>query len=280
MANRRMFSKQIIDSDQFLDMPMTAQCLYFHLCMRADDDGFVDSPNRIMRLIGANLDDMKLLMAKAFVITFDRGIIVIKHWRLHNLIRSDRYTPTLYQEELKALNLDENNIYELASTGEKLIKKVEFSQQNVTHSGNQMEPQDSIGKDSIGKDTNICSPNTANVKEEFEFLWTLYPRKQGKQKALSIYQSERKRNPELFAEVKAGIEAYKDYIKSNRISMQYVKLGQTWFSGRCWQDDYSQRHERKESRVLNDIPDYTKQTPYQSSVEVDQEVLEEFFGKN
>lgn len=111
MANKRMFTKQIIDSDAFLDMPLSSQCLYFHLNMRADDDGFINNPKKIQRMIGASDDDLKILIAKRFVLTFQNGVIVIKHWRMHNTIRGDRYTPTQYQEELKSLVLKENNSY-------------------------------------------------------------------------------------------------------------------------------------------------------------------------
>ena len=105
MAERRMFAKSIIDSDMFLDMPLSAQALYFHLSMRADDDGFINNPKRVQRMIGANDDDFKLLIAKQFIIPFDSGIVVIKHWRIHNYIRSDRYKPTIYSDERAALSL-------------------------------------------------------------------------------------------------------------------------------------------------------------------------------
>ena len=90
MAERRMFTQKITESDAFLDMPLSTQALYFHLCMNADDDGFVKNPKRIARMMGAGDDDMKLLIAKAFVIAYESGVIVIKHWRMHNLIRKDR----------------------------------------------------------------------------------------------------------------------------------------------------------------------------------------------
>ena len=111
MAERRMFSKKIIDSDAFLDMPATAQLLYFHLSMRADDDGFVNKPKTIMRMIGSKDDDIKLLFAKKFLIPFDSGIVVIKHWKIHNYIAKDRYKETTYKEEKATLSLDENNSY-------------------------------------------------------------------------------------------------------------------------------------------------------------------------
>ena len=111
MAERRMFSKTIIDSDTFLDMPLSAQALYFHLSMRADDDGFINNPKKIQRMIGASDDDCRLLIMKQLIIAFDSGVIVIKHWRLHNYIQKDRYKPTLYQNEKSTLELDESKVY-------------------------------------------------------------------------------------------------------------------------------------------------------------------------
>lgn len=115
MANKRMFTMHIVDSDAFLDMPLSAQCLYFHLNMRADDDGFIGNPKRVQRLIGASDDDFKILIAKRFVLAFEDGVIVIKHWRMHNTIRADRYTPTAYQEELSMLLMKDNKSYSLTS---------------------------------------------------------------------------------------------------------------------------------------------------------------------
>ena len=106
MANRRMFSKEIIDSDIFLDMPLSTQALYFHLAMRADDDGFVNNPRKIARMIGSNDDDSKVL-----ILGFESGVIVIKHWKLHNYIQKDRYTKTNYTEELAILGIKENKSY-------------------------------------------------------------------------------------------------------------------------------------------------------------------------
>ena len=113
MAERRMFSKQIIDSDPFLDMPLSTQALYFHLAMRADDDGFVNNPKKIMRMTGSNSDELQVLLSKRFVLIFESGVLVIKHWKIHNYIQKDRYKPTVYQEELSRLKLKENNGYSL-----------------------------------------------------------------------------------------------------------------------------------------------------------------------
>lgn len=135
MAERRMFAKTIIDSDAFLDMPLSAQALYFHLSMRADDDGFVNNPKKIQRMVGASDDDCKLLVMKRFIITFDSGIIVIKHWKIHNYIQKDRYKETVYLQEKSTLTLNENNAYT------ECIQDV-----------SKLEAQDSIGKYSIVED--------------------------------------------------------------------------------------------------------------------------------
>ena len=106
-----MFAKTIIDSDAFIDMPLSTQALYFHLSMRADDDGFINNPKKIMRMIGASDDDFKVLCVKKFIIPFDSGIVVIKHWKIHNYIQKDRYKATVYSEEKSRLGVKENGAY-------------------------------------------------------------------------------------------------------------------------------------------------------------------------
>ena len=143
MAERRMFAKTIIDSDAFLDMPLSTQALYFHLSMRADDEGFINNPRKIQRMIGASNDDMNLLVAKRFIIPFDSGVVVIKHWKIHNYIRSDRFKETVYQEEKALLRVKENGAYSLDTNG------IPVGIPNGYH----LDTQDSIGKDRIGKDS-------------------------------------------------------------------------------------------------------------------------------
>lgn len=117
MATRRMFSKEITESDAFRDMPLSTQAFYFHLGLAADDDGVVNNPKTIQRCIGASLDDLKILIAKEFVIPFEEsGIIVVKHWRINNLIQKDRYNPSKHQKELRQLGKDENKVYYLMDT--------------------------------------------------------------------------------------------------------------------------------------------------------------------
>lgn len=143
MAERRMFAKSITESDAFLEMPLSTQALYLHLNMNADDDGFVSSPKRITRMINASEDDLKLLLAKRFVLGFNSGIVVIKHWKMNNYIRNDRYKETSYQDELKTLKIKENGSYtELTTDGIP-------DDNRLVH---QMETQVRLGKDSIDKD--------------------------------------------------------------------------------------------------------------------------------
>ena len=115
LAQKRMFTMKIVDSDAFLDMPVSAQLLYFHLGMRADDDGFVDRPKRIMKDIGVNEDDLKILIAKKFILTFDNGLLVIKHWRMHNTLSKNRYHETQYLEEKRMLLIKDNGAYSLTN---------------------------------------------------------------------------------------------------------------------------------------------------------------------
>ena len=111
MAKRRMFSLDIIDTDLFMEMPQTSRLLYYELCMRADDDGFVSSPKKIMKMVGCNEDDFKVLATKQFIIPFDTGIVVIKHWKIHNYIQKDRYKETIYLDEKSQLNQEKNGMY-------------------------------------------------------------------------------------------------------------------------------------------------------------------------
>ena len=153
MAERRMFAKTIIDSDAFLEMPTSTQALYFHLAMRADDDGFINNPKRIQRLVNCTDDDLKLLIAKRFIIPFESGIVVIKHWKIHNYIRNDRYKPTIYREEKALLEEKENKGY---------TEKKDLGIPN----GYQMDTQVSLGQDSVElvKDNIEALPEPKNKK--------------------------------------------------------------------------------------------------------------------
>ena len=162
MAEKRMFTKSIIDSDAFLEMPLSAQALYFHLNMGADDDGFVNNPKRITDYVNASADDLKILLAKRFIIRFDSGVIVIKHWRMHNTLRSDRYRPTDYQDELALLCVKANKAYtERESEGSDpnlppvVAERLPDGCQTVANLATQVrvvESSKGLGKDSEGLD--------------------------------------------------------------------------------------------------------------------------------
>lgn len=156
MAERRMFSKAIVDSDVFLEMPLSAQALYFHLSMNADDEGFVGNPKRIMRMLGASEDDFKLLIVKRFLLTWESGIVVIKHWKINNYIQSDRFRPTTYTEERATLAIDEKKAYTELKNGmdTQCIQPV-----------SKMDAQYSIGKVSIGK-VSIGKCNSARTQRD------------------------------------------------------------------------------------------------------------------
>lgn len=143
MAERRMIAKTIVTSDAFLDLPATARCLYFTLAVLADDDGFINSPRSVMRQVGASQDDLSILLVKKFLIAFDDGVVVIKHWRIHNYIQSDRYKPTVYTDHLAELSLDENKAYTQSENDVYPICIQDVSE---------VYPQDRIGKDRKGKD--------------------------------------------------------------------------------------------------------------------------------
>ena len=168
MAERRMFSKLIIDSDMFLDMPLSTQALYFHLSMRADDDGFVNNPKKIQRMIGCNDDDLKVLITKKFIIPFESGICVIKHWKIHNYIRNDRYKPTIYECEKQMLSDEKNKTYELISDGIPNVNQVDTVGIPNGYPGKVRLGKDSIDN-SISKDI-LVSKNLIPIVEEWNNL--------------------------------------------------------------------------------------------------------------
>lgn len=165
-----MFSLNVINTDNFLEMPSSAQCLYFHLGMRADDDGFVSSPKMIAKIANCSADDLKILATKGYIIPFENGVIVITHWKQSNNIPKDRYKPTVYQEQKAQLAIKENSIYSLYT--------------ECLQDDNKLYTQVSIGKDSIN---NICASEQDARKCDFEKIYAIYPKKKGKQRAFGLY---------------------------------------------------------------------------------------------
>ena len=148
MASKRMFSIDVIDTDKFLDMPVSTQALYFHFGMRADDDGFVSSPKKIAKIANCTNDDLRILISKGYVIPFDSGVIVITDWKANNLIKNDRYKPTRYQEEFKKLEVKDGSYI----ANQTVILDGIQMEPDWNQDGTQVEPQVRLGKDSIDKD--------------------------------------------------------------------------------------------------------------------------------
>jgi hypothetical protein len=166
MAERRMFAKTIVTSDAFLDMPLSARCLYFTLGMFADDDGFVNNPKSIMRQVGACTDDLNLLLLKRFILSFESGVIVIKHWRIHNYIRNDRYKETKYIEEKASLMLDEKGAY-TEYNGDIVARETVGIPSDIPMVDKRY-PQDRIGEDRLGKDNSFIHSAREDDTDEDE----------------------------------------------------------------------------------------------------------------
>lgn len=213
MADKRMFARSIVDTDNFLEMPISARLLYYDLGMRADDDGFVDSPRKIMKVTGATNDDMNILIARKFIIPFDSGIVVIRHWRINNYLRSDRYSETIHLDEKSILAIDNNKQYltqnEAISLGIPL---------GIPLVGAEKKRIEKKRIDNIQND----------IDELFESLWKLYIRKEGKS------QVSKKSKEEIFKigyeRMAKSIEKYKSQVANTE--KKYILMGSTFFNGR------------------------------------------------
>lgn len=236
MAERRMMAKSVIDTDKFMDMPLSSQCLYFHLLLRADDDGFIASPKRIMRGIGCNQDDMNLLIAKRYLLVFNTGVIVIKHWRVHNYIRKDRYKKsTLKEAELLESGAD--NSYQI----------IEFSNNDELSSKDDNE---------VVPDVVVVPEKTGvNYSKEFEEFWKKYPRKKEKARAYSCYKA-RKKEGWSAATLLAAAVAYADEVKRNGVESNFIKHPATFLSAKIPFVDYVRRNNDIETQDEVILPDY------------------------
>lgn len=243
MGDRRMFSKTIVDSDAFLDMPLSTQALYFHLAMRADDEGFVNNPKRIQRLIGSSDDDLKVLFAKRFILGFQSGVIVIKHWKIHNYIQSDRFHETTYTEEKALIKENQNKSYSYAD---------EDLTQPCIHDGYGMDTQLELNKlnrlNSLNKLNNISAPETdAEVEiisqndSWFTAFWKEYPKKKDKAQAYKAFSKVCK-TEETYNAIMTGlinqIPLWPDY--------QYIPYPSSWLNGKRWEDDLSKDKQKKQ----------------------------------
>ena len=230
-----MFAKTIVTSDAFLDMPMSARCLYFTLAMFADDDGFVNNPKSIMRQCGASDGDMQILLNAKFILLFESGVIVIKHWRIHNYIRGDRKHDTKYETEMDLLTVKENGAYTLKNSVS------DTCQSNVSQLTGICHTEDRIGKDSLGKDSKRFTPPTLeNVK---------------------AYCHERKNNVDAVKFV--------DYYTANGWKVGRNKMKDWKASVRTWErNGFASKRER------TNIPDYMTDTTEQAENASEDEINE------
>lgn len=187
MAERRMFAKSIVLSDAFLDMPMSARCLYFTLGMLADDDGFIGNPKSIMRQCGASQDDMVILLQKRYVLSFESGVIVIKHWRMNNFLRNDRYKETTYLEEKATLAIDQKGSYtENNKFGIPGGNQVVYPGKDSIGNNIYVSPEVDTIENSVKND--VKNHVEEELKHNFEIIYNIYPRKGTKSSAFESYK--------------------------------------------------------------------------------------------
>ena len=220
MASRRLFSLDIIDSDSFIDMPVSARMLYIDLGIRADDDGFISSPQSIIRATGAARDDLRVLGSKGLIIEFDTGLLVITHWRMHNSIRKDRYKPTIFKDEFNLLSIYDGTTYIL---------------------GNQLatnwQPTVALSKGKISKDKISQRLLADGLRDSgFDLFWKTYPRKVKKAEAQTAWIKHKADRPPI-DEIVTTIEAWSkadDWTKDNG---QFIPYPASWINSRRWEDE-------------------------------------------
>jgi hypothetical protein len=242
MAERRMFAKTIIDSDAFLDMSMSAQALYFHLAMRADDEGFVNNPKKIQRMVGAADDDLKILRAKRFIIAFESGIVVIKHWKIHNYLQKDRVKPTVYQAERALISLKENRSYTEKGEADTICI------QNVS----KMDSQYSIDETSIDEISIVKKP-TKQTKHQYGLYKNVLLSDDDYQKLKAEFPSDYATRIDRLSE---GIES-KGYKYKNHLA-----------TIRVWARNEKENPKSTGKRVSFQNYDQGAETPYIPSVDV------------
>jgi hypothetical protein len=231
MADKRMFSKKLVDTDMFLDMPATARLLYYDLAMRADDDGFVGSPRGIMRSTGATNDDMNILLMRRFVLTFDTGVIVIRHWRLHNYIQKDRYKPTTYTKEMAMLSADDKGVYELDT---KCIQPVSKPCPQVRDRLEIVQDRDrlEIGQVSISAHQEVSE---VIVETPFDTFWREYPKKKSKGQARTAFNKALKKT--TFDIIMTALRALKETKQWTKNGGEFIPYPATWLNAEGWEDE-------------------------------------------
>lgn len=243
MARRRMFSLDIVDSDQFTDLPPTSRLLYYELGVRADDDGFVGNPRKITRFAECSEDDIKILEDKGFIYMFDSGVLAIRNWLANNQLRNDRYHETYYKNEKNMIGVNLNNktyyLYDDSGLPEGL-PLVALDEIRRKKNNEEEEKEEEYNSEQLKEE----EYNTFDVSDidpiiinQFEFLWNKYPKKVGKKEALYYYNQAIK-NGESFDIIEQGLDNYIDYLKNDGTPDIHIKYGSNWFKNECWNDEY------------------------------------------
>ena len=251
MAQKRMFSNSVIGSDEFIEMPDSSQLLYFYLSMQADDDGFVDNWKSIMRMTGKKEDDLKILVAKSFVIPFDTGVIVIRHWRLNNYIQKDRYKETIHKKEKSLLGLDKNNVYNLYTDCIHRLDKVRLDIDNNNIYG-QNEGQN--GSNDLGQegqnDQTIDPPEKELWEEQFEKFYAAYPKKVKKQNVKNWFKKHTPSH-ELFSSMMNSLEQFRASADWKKDGGQFIPYPTSWLNQNRWEDESIPQESAKKTSKAN-----------------------------
>lgn len=225
-----MFTKKVTDDDNFMSLSSSAQALYLHLSMSADDDGFSNQVSVSMFKAHASVQDLQALLEKRYIYQFENGVIVIKHWRMANALRKDRYTPTAFQEELKRLEIKDNGSYTWLPDGCQVVAE--------------RLPQDSIGKNSIDKNS-IKTDVQSEREQAFETFWLHYPKKQGKKVAEKAFE---KIDLSLLPRIIEAVERQIPTEQWRKENGRYIPLPSTWLNQERWNDEVQSK-----PKTLNDV---------------------------
>ena len=286
MAQKRMFDKSITSDDTFLEMPIGSQLLYFHLSMNADDDGFINNWKSIMRMIGAKEDDLKVLYAKSYILPFESGVIVIKHWKINNYLRNDRYKPTRFKEEASKLITDKNSVYQLYTSGIPSIDKNSIDKNSIDK--NSIDIQKQLENKSNVQMYDKCTTDVANTKDRVitrvkdkditrNINNTPTKKSYGNFKRIKLTDDELKKLIEDFGKeiVKEKIEQLDEYVEINNNKNKYKNFNlvirkaikENWFdkihSNKEYKSEFMKGIEKYASDNfepnLNIIPEFRKE---------------------
>ncbi len=248
MATRRMFSKNIIESARFLRMPISSQALYFHLGIKADDDGVVEAYT-VLRMTGATEDDLRVLSAKGLIVVLNEDLVTfITDWNEHNKIRPDRKIDSMYKDLLVQVLPDVDLIEKRIRAD---VKKLD---NQWTTNG---QPMDGIGKDRIGKvssgkENTSNKPSSAQLTEWFEKVWSYYPRKEGKAKANKVFVKEvgAAKDPEaMYKHIGKSVYNYAEMMKKEERERTKIKTGGVFFNNKSWEDEDIMNYQRPKKKV-------------------------------